>query len=199
MNNIADLTPATGFFLLIFLISTHSVLLKKKGVKVSSVTTQKPGQRKWSYPFFAFLLLLFIAEIFNPLTGFSLLPEFLNDFLIDSLIVRIAGTFTVFLSVFILKTTLQHFGNSLRFGLNENNVGKFITTGIFARSRNPFFVSIWLYFCGTTLVFPNLFFLIFAILAFTGIHFSILKEEKFLQKVFGDEYFEYCRKVRRYF
>lgn len=199
MNNIADLTPATGFFLLIFLISTQSVLLKKKGVKVSSVTTQKPGLRKWSYSVFVFLLLLFIAEISNPLTGFSLLPEFLNDFLIDSMFVRIAGIFTVFLSVLVLKTTLQQFGNSLRFGLNENNVGKLITTGVFARSRNPFFLSFLLYFFGTALVFPNFFFLVFALSAFTGIHFSILKEEKFLRKVYGDEYFEYCRNVRRYF
>lgn len=199
LNNIADLTPVTGFFLLIFLISTHSVSLKRKGVKVSSVTTQKPGLRKWSYPVFVFLLLLFIAEISNPLTGLSLLPEFLNDFLIDSLFVRITGTFTVFLSVFVLKTTLQHFGNSLRFGLNENNVGKLITTGVFARSRNPFFLSFLLFFTGTALIFPNPFFLVFVISAFAGIHFSILKEEKFLQKVYGDEYFEYCRKVRRYF
>lgn len=199
MNNIADLTPVTGFTLLIFLISINSVLLKKRGVKVSSVTTKKPGLRKWSYPVFVFLLLLFIAEISNPLIGFSLLPKYLNDFLIDSLLIRIAGTFTVFLSVFVLKTTLQHFGNSLRFGLNENNTGKLVITGVFVRSRNPFFLSLLLFFVGTALVFPSLFFLFFAVSAFAGIHFSILKEEKFLQKVYGEEYADYAAKVRRYF
>jgi protein-S-isoprenylcysteine O-methyltransferase Ste14 len=39
----------------------------------------------------------------------------------------------------------------------------------------------------------------FAVSAFAGIHFSILKEEKFLQKVYGEEYADYAAKVRRYF
>jgi protein-S-isoprenylcysteine O-methyltransferase Ste14 len=199
LNNIADFTPATGLFLLIFLITKYSVLLKKKGVKVSIVTTQKTGLRKWSYPVLVFLLLLFIAQISNPLTSFSLLPEFLNDFLIDSLFVRIAGAVSVFLSVLLMKITLKDFGNSLRFGLNENNAGNLVTKGVFSQSRNPFFLSLLLFFTGTALIFPNLFFLIFAVSAFAGIHFSILKEEKFMLQVYGEEYFTYQQKVRRYF
>jgi protein-S-isoprenylcysteine O-methyltransferase Ste14 len=196
---IAELTPATGFFLLIFLISTNSVLLKKRGVKITVPENRKSGKIKWIYPFFAISLLLFFSEIFKPVFGFSFLPSVATNLLIENPFNRIAGTIAVFLSVYLMRTTLQHFGTSLRFGMNENNTEKLVTNGVFARSRNPFFLSLLLYFCGTALVFPNLFFLIFAISAFAGIHFSILKEEKFLKQVYGDEYFEYCRKVRRYF
>lgn len=199
LTNIADFTPAAGFMLLVLLILFNLYILKKTGVQVSAVGTRKPGNINWLYLVFVIFILLFLTEIFKPLYGFSLLPIVLTRFLSGSVIIRLTGVLAVAMSVFILKITLNHFGPSLRFGFNENNAGKLITTGIFARSRNPFFVSLWLYFCGTTLVFPNLFFLIFAILAFTGIHFSILKEEKFLQKVYGEEYLSYQQKVRRYF
>ncbi len=199
LNNIADLTPATGFFLLIFFIIENSVLLKNKGVKTTFRGAMKSGKIKWIYPFFAVSLLLFITEITLPIFGFSLLPKIFTDFLIDSVFFRITGIIAIFLSLILMKTTLLHFGISLRFGLNEKNTGKLVTTGIFALSRNPFFLSLLLFFTGTALIFPNAFFLVFAVSAFAGIHFSILREEKFLQKVYDEEYSDYCRKVRRYF
>jgi len=87
----------------------------------------------------------------------------------------------------------------LRFGLNENNRGKLINTGIFSVSRNPFFFSIILCFVGTALIFMNWFFIGFAVLAIVSIHFFILKEEKFMRQHYGESYREYRKKVRRYF
>jgi len=60
-------------------------------------------------------------------------------------------------------------------------------------------LSLLLFFTGTALVFPNFFFITFAVCAFAGIHFSILKEEKFLYLVYDEEYKNYTAKVRRYF
>jgi protein-S-isoprenylcysteine O-methyltransferase Ste14 len=199
LTNIAELTPAAGFVLLVLLIFFNSFKLKKKGVQVSTAVTRNPGNIKWFYPVFAFFFLLFLTEIFKPLYGFSLLPKVLTYLLFDSVLIRLTGVLAIFLSVYLLKTTLKHFGNSLRFGLNENNTGKLITTGVFSRSRNPFFLSLLLFFTGTALVFPNLFFWGFTLAAFAGIHFSILKEEKFMYKVYDEEYKKYVTKVRRYF
>lgn len=199
VGNIAEFTPLAGFVLLVILIATNIVLQKKKGVKLSKSTSSKRGKIKWFYPVFAIVLIVFIAEITFPFTQFSMLPEALSNPFIDSVPLGIAGIVVIFLSVFLMKTTLKDFGTSLRFGLNESIKGKLVTTGIFARSRNPFFVSILLYFAGTALVFPNLFFSVFIVLAITGIHFFILKEEKFMQKFYGEEYFEFRKKVRRYF
>lgn len=199
LTNIADLTPAAGFVLLVILIFFKTFELKKTGVRISAAGTRNPVNIKWFYPVFAVFFLLFLTEIFNPLYGFSLLPEVLKNLLFDSVLISFTGVLVIFLSVFLMKTTLKHFGNSIRFGMNENNTGKLVTTGIFARSRNPFFLSLLLFFTGTALIFPNLFFLFFAVSAFAGIHFSILKEEKFLLKVYGNEYLTYQQKVRRYF
>ena len=199
VKNIAEFAPAAGFVLLVLLIFFNSLELKKKGVQVSAAKTSNLGNIKWVYPVFAIFFLLFLTEIFNPLYGFSLLPKVLTNFLFNSVLIRLTGVLAVVTSVFILKITLNHFGTSLRFGLNGNNTGKLITTGIFSKSRNPFFLSLLLFFAGTALIFPNLFFLVFTLAAFVGIHFSILKEEKFLQRVYGKEYLKYQRKVRRYF
>ena len=107
---------------------------------------------------------------------FSLLPKVLTSFLFDSVVIRLTGVLVVVISVFIMKITLNHFGTSLRFGLNENNTGKLVKTGVFSRSRNPFFLSLLLFFTGTAMIFPNFFFLIFAVSALAGVHFSILKK-----------------------
>lgn len=199
LGKIAEITPAAGFVLLVLLISIQTFMLKRKGIKVSADKTGKVGNIKWFYPVFTVFFLFFLTEIFKPLFGFSLLPKVFTSFLLDSVLIRLTGVLSVLLSVFIMNITLTHFGTSLRFGLNQNNTGKLITTGGFSRSRNPFFLSLLLFFTGTALVFPNFFFLIFAISTFAGIHFSILKEESFMQKVYGEEYLTYQQKVRRYF
>jgi protein-S-isoprenylcysteine O-methyltransferase Ste14 len=92
-----------------------------------------------------------------------------------------------------------HFKTSIRFGLNDKNKGKLITSGVFAYSRNPFFLSLDLYFLGISLMLPNLFFIGFAVLTVISIHFFILKEEKFMLKAYGIEYKKYVSKVGRYF
>jgi protein-S-isoprenylcysteine O-methyltransferase Ste14 len=199
ITKIAELIPGAGFVLLVLLIFFNSFKLKKRGVRVAAAGTRKPGNIKWFYPVFSIFQLLFLTEIFNPLFGLTFLPTILTSFLFNSVLIRLTGVLIVFLSVYLMRTTLKHFGISLRFGLNENNTGKLVTTGVFAWSRNPFFLSLLLFFAGTALVLPSLFFILFVTTAFAGIHFSILKEEKFMQKVYAEEYTSYAAKVRRYF
>lgn len=199
LNTIAQLTPAAGFFILALMILFNSISLKKKGITIRPAETAKSNLKKWLYLLFTAFLLLFLFEITSPFHHFSLLPKFFKNHFFDSGIIRTAGALVIFVSIFLLKTTLQSFGTSLRFGLNKNNAGKLVITGIFARSRNPFFLSLLFYFIGSALIFPNSFFLIFALSAFTGIHYSILKEEKFMRSIYGKEYLNYAEKVRRYF
>jgi protein-S-isoprenylcysteine O-methyltransferase Ste14 len=112
---------------------------------------------------------------------------------------KIAGILFIVFALVFLWLALLHFKNSLRFGLDEKNKGELITTGIFSLSRNPFFLSIDLYFTGAALIFSSFFFIGFAILVLVSIHFFILKEEKFMVEIYGRKYREYLRNVRRYF
>ena len=196
-----EIFPLVSFLILIFMILGRVVFLKRKGVKISSAGRKAVKNALFIYPVFLVIMLLWLWEISKPVfqISFSVLPETITQLLFHSVFIQIAGVMIIAISLVIMLLTLLHFRNSLRFGLVENNIGKLIITGIFAFSRNPFFTSLILWFTGIALVFPSPFFVGFALLAATGIHFFILKEEKFMQRFYGSEYLEYRRKVRRYF
>lgn len=193
------LFPPVGFLLIIALILGRIIALKKKGVKTSSDTNQKKSPIL--YPSFLLILLLWIFEMIKAAfqISFSVLPSFISNFLIESTCLIITGSVIISLGLISLGFTLHSFGKSLRFGLDKNNQGRLITNGIFSISRNPFFVSINLYFLGIAVIFPNLFFIGFFILSIVGTHFFILKEEKFMHENYGHEYQKYTQKVKRYF
>lgn len=193
--------PLASFLILIFLILGRVVFLKLKGVKVSAGSGKKIKTTVFLYPVFLLILLLWVWEMMKPAfqITFSILPKKLTKPLFESVSIQIAGTFLTGFALVSLTLTLLHFKNSLRFGMEEENRGKLITTGVFSLSRNPFFLSLDLYFLGIAVLLPNLFFIGFAVFALVGIHFFILKEEKFMQNMYGKEYDNYTKKVRRYF
>ncbi len=185
---------------ILILIVVQSInILIRKGISPGAKTNKK-AVSLLLYPVFLLIVFAWIFEIARNTfqLPISILPKELSIQLFNSMILRIAGIIIVILSLFFMKVTLAHFGNSLRFGHDENNAGKLITTGIFSVSRNPFFLSLDIYFYGIALILPSLFFIGFTILAITSIHFFILKEEKFMLKVYGSEYEEYRKRVKRY-
>ena len=100
--------------------------------------------------------------------------------------------------VLILVLSLVSFGNSFRVGIDVDQPGRLVTTGIFALSRNPIYVGFFVFLVGQLLVFPNwipLFYLVGATLLF---HRQVLREEEFMRRRYGQEYAEYCSRVRRY-
>ncbi|TNF40784.1 MAG: isoprenylcysteine carboxylmethyltransferase family protein [Bacteroidetes bacterium] len=196
-----EIFPLISFLILIFMISGRVFFLKRKGVKISSASKKAVKTSLFIYPVFLVIMFLWLLEISKPVfqISFSVLPETITRHLFNSNFIQVAGVVIIAMSLIIMFLTLLHFRNSLRFGLDENNRGKLITSGIFAISRNPFFTSLLIWFTGIALVFPSPFFIAFTILATAGIHIFILKEEKFLGRVYGEEYLTYQRKVPRYF
>jgi protein-S-isoprenylcysteine O-methyltransferase Ste14 len=200
MNGL-EIVPFTGFLLLTAMILGKTVLLKNRGIKVSSANENPPRLMFILYPVFFLLLFVWVFELAKPVFHFqfSILNSRLITPLADYLFLEIAGAILIFIALVFMALTLHHFKTSLRFGLNENNRGELITNGIFSFSRNPFFLSIMIYFLGTALVFPTWFFIGWAVLAIFSIHLFILKEEKFMKEHFGESYRNYRQKVRRYF
>jgi protein-S-isoprenylcysteine O-methyltransferase Ste14 len=195
-----DSFPFVGFCFILMSLSIKIILLKKKEIKVG--TEKKIGKTPVSlYFLFGFIFIIWLFEIVKPAfqLSFSILPGVFTKILFQHRFLKISGAVFIFISLILWIITLVHFKTSLRFGLNENNPGKLITSGIFSLSRNPFFLSLNIYFLGITLIFTNLFFIGLCFLAFVSIHFFILKEEKLMQRIYGKEYKNYRRKVRRYF
>lgn len=108
------------------------------------------------------------------------------------------GAVAVSAGFLILVWALRSFGRSWRVGIDTRNPGELVTSGAFSISRNPIFLFIDLYFTGTALIWPTLFFLAFALITVLGIHYQIKQEERFLANQYGAAYRNYAERVRRY-
>jgi protein-S-isoprenylcysteine O-methyltransferase Ste14 len=98
--------------------------------------------------------------------------------------------------VFLLSVVA--FGRSFRVGIDTSQPGKLATTGVFAFSRNPMYVAFMLILLGQFLIFSNPILLVYMVAAVWLIHRQVLREEDYLRKHYGQEYSEYCTRVRRY-
>jgi protein-S-isoprenylcysteine O-methyltransferase Ste14 len=108
------------------------------------------------------------------------------------------GVALCLVGVLILVLSLVSFGNSFRVGIDVDQPGRLVTTGIFAVSRNPIYVGFFVFLVGQFLVFPNWVPLIYLIAATWLFHRQVLREEDFMRQRYGQEYAEYCSHVRRY-
>ena len=73
------------------------------------------------------------------------------------------------------------------------------TSGIYAVSRNPMYLSLLLWYTGLALLFGNWWTLhLLPVLAIVITYFIIKPEEKYLERAFGKTYLDYKRKVRRW-
>lgn len=193
--------PFAGFLIIALLIIFKVMRLHKRGISVRAGYKKKHLTVFFLYPVFFLLLFLWLMAMAIQTFQIPVSTDFV--FLIrkqvDSFWFSATGAGLIILSIVVMFITLLHFRSSLRFGMNKKNQGNLITTGIFSYSRNPFFLSLDLYFIGQAMVFPGYLFVVMALLAVTGIHFFIMKEEKFLWAYYREEYLEYKTKVRRYF
>lgn len=88
-------------------------------------------------------------------------------------------------------------GDSFRIG-SPNESTNLKVNGLFRFSRNPMYLGVY------ATVLASVFYTLSPILLFIGIfvafyhHEIVLAEEKHLEQVFGEEYMNYCSRVRRY-
>lgn len=76
---------------------------------------------------------------------------------------------------------------------------RLVVTGLYRFSRNPMYVGVMLILIGEALFFQSINLWIYLILVFTAFNlFIMLHEEPRLKKAFGEEYENYCQKVRRW-
>ena len=145
-------------------------------------------------------LVAWIVEVLlNALhAGFRIFPSLLDWRLVSAFAAQSVGVAFVTLGLVVFGLAFISFGDSWRVGLDQRKPGALVTGGVFAMSRNPIYVFLDLWFIGTFLINGTLIFLIFAVLAIGFLHWQILQEEKFLLRLYGRSYQDYCRRTRRY-
>ncbi len=125
-------------------------------------------------------------------------PLAITDRFFRSIAVAWVGVGLCLGGVLVLALSLVSFGNSFRVGIDAEQPGRLVTTGVFAMSRNPIYVGFFLFLLGQFLVFPS--WTTLTALAFAAVlfHRQVLREEEFMRGRYGQEYAEYCGRVRRY-
>ena len=138
------------------------------------------------------------------LISFTILffPEFRDKIgkisLLQSLWLQYIGYSLIFLALIIGLMALIEMRNSWRVGIKHNQKTDLVTTGIYAKSRNPYFLSYNLLFIGIFMIFPSLTLLILIVALMIVFHIMIKEEESYLEKVQGEPYRIYRKKVGRY-
>jgi len=89
--------------------------------------------------------------------------------------------------------------SSWRYGIDRANPpDELITTGLFARSRNPIYLGMLSVSVAFFLVMPNAVSLAVACTAFVLLQMRIRIEEDFMREVYGERYDAYCARTRRW-
>ena len=74
-----------------------------------------------------------------------------------------------------------------------------VTTGLFRFSRNPIYMGLTLMYLGLTLTFNTWWGLVLLVPLLPTMHRGVvLREERYLEQSFGEQYRQYCSRVRRY-
>jgi protein-S-isoprenylcysteine O-methyltransferase Ste14 len=142
-------------------------------------------------PFALFYFYAAFAAAFN-------LPSVTTQTFFHSELLSWVGVLLCLVGLVLLLLSLVAFGKSFRVGIDVDHAGKLVTTGVFACSRNPIYVAFSCVLLGQFLVFPNWILLVYLPAGIWLFHRQVLREEEFLRQHYGQEYAEYCRRVRRY-
>ena len=175
--------------LLIILVLSRVILLRRMGVK--AVRFGEIDKKDFLIlPFVLFFFYLVFSSSLNlPKLGFEL---FSNE------IVGWFGVTLCILGLILFLSSLISFGKSFRVGLDEDHPSTLVTTGSFAISRNPLYIAFGFVLLGIFLIDSNWILLIYFFAGLWLFNRQVLLEEESLKKIYGEEYMEYFKKVRRY-
>lgn len=99
--------------------------------------------------------------------------------------------------VVIILAGILHLGESTRFGLPTEET-RLKTGGLYRFSRNPIYLGFCIWAVSAIIYTLNPAVTLLGLYGMLVHHKIIIAEEEFLEKRFGKEYKDYCRKVSRY-
>jgi protein-S-isoprenylcysteine O-methyltransferase Ste14 len=178
-----------ALFLVIIMVLIRVQQMRKVGIKAMKFGDMDKKDF-FILPFVLFFFYLILSSALNlPSPGFELF---------SSEIISWIGVGLCLLGVLLFLLSLLSFGKSFRVGIDEEKPGALITTGAFAISRNPIYTAFGFILLGMFFIFPNWIILLYLVAGFWLFNRQVILEENSLKKIYGEEYTEYCKKVRRY-
>jgi protein-S-isoprenylcysteine O-methyltransferase Ste14 len=117
---------------------------------------------------------------------------------LDKSWLRTLGWGVLAISGTVLIWAQAQMGLSWRIGLDADAPGPLVTHGLFARSRNPIFLSMRLNLLGLMLLLPNLFSFLLLVCGELLIQIQVRLEEAHLPLIYGQAYETYRAEVPRW-
>jgi protein-S-isoprenylcysteine O-methyltransferase Ste14 len=108
-----------------------------------------------------------------------------------------ASLFLAAVGLILFLASALNLGASFRFGLPIDRTD-LKQRGVYAFSRNPMSVGFYLLTLGAMIFTGNPVVVIIGSYGLYTAQLIVLSEERFLQARFGQQYLDYCRRVRRY-
>lgn len=180
---------AATIVMLIILVMSRAFLLKRLGIKVFKFGEM--DKKDFLIPPFAlfFFYMVFAGAFGLPKPGAELFGSGITGWI---------GAALCLLGLLLFVFGLISFGRSFRVGIDEEHPGALVTSGVFAISRNPIYTAFGFVLLGLFMIFPNWILLLYLIAGIWLFNRQVLLEEESLKKIYGEEYRQYCKKVRRY-
>jgi len=171
-------------------------LAKRQGNAAYALDDQAVQREgRWSIVFrmvaFFYMISSLILYAINP-TWLKVLALFLPPWL------RWIGILLGIGGLVLMAWTHQTLGKMFSTNLRIREGHALVTTGPYARIRNPMYTAMIGYGIGWALVTSNWLFMIMAVAILVGSLVRTPKEEAMLIEKFGDEYREYMKKAGRY-
>jgi len=175
---------------LLGMVLTRVLLMKREGIE--AMNFGKIDKTDFLIPPFAFFYFyLVFAAAFD-------LPTVSRQEFFHSDGAPWSGVFFCLSGLVLFGWSLVSFGRSFRVGIDTDHPDQLVTTGVFAYSRNPIYVAFGLVLLGQFLIFSNWILLVYLGAAIWLFHRQVLREEEYLKAHYGQEYVDYCGRVRRY-
>ena len=103
--------------------------------------------------------------------------------------------FIIGLIVYVLGVILLIFST---YSFEKYSISGLSRKGMYKFSRNPMYLSYFIYFLGIVFLTKSVFLLIIVVIFQISSHFIILSEERWCTEKFGEEYILYMKNTRRY-
>ena len=185
---------------LAFLALPRALILHRRGIRVMVVDRQRTARQIVEDLLAMVCLLLWVYELVAGAWSieFHPVPSRLAVVLFDWVPLKVAGGLLMITGVVVYGLGTRGLGESWRLGIDRKKAGPLMRNGIFARTRNPIYLSFDLLLAGTFFVHGWLHLLLLALVVGVVMHLQILREERFLNERYGDAFDTYCAGVGRY-
>ncbi len=173
------------------------VVWKKTGVNPYVL-----GRSDSAYDYLGFAYRLSLAMNLIAIVFYSFIPTFYEHIApihwLEKLPTRIFGLFLLFATLLWIAIAQKQMGSSWRVGIDNENKTKLVNRGLFTISRNPIFFGMRIAVFGFFLALPNVLTFCSMVLSEVLMQIQVRLEEEHLEKLHGEKYLEYKRKVRRW-